>query len=219
MQNINVEPVLSIDYKTLEEIKKLRTNISFLDAKVFNITSVVGKEGKSMISFWLARTIADTGKKVILVDGNLRSRYKNSILRINKDKNKKSADMNKEESENILGLSEYLDERAKMEDIICESNLGMDFIISGEVPNNPSELLSHTSVAELFSYLRERYDYVIIDTPSAGEVTDATILAKYSDGCILVVEPNVTDAKLAMKVKEQIENSGAKILGAVINKA
>lgn len=220
MPDISIEPILSMDYKTIEEIKKLRTNVSFLNVKVISVTSVVGKEGKTMISFWLAKTLASTGKRVILVDGNLRSKHKDSIFHINKNIDKKK-DLNAQipEQEQLIGLVEYLNNEANIQDIIYRSNFDLDLILSGNVANNPSELLSYPSVDELFQYLRDNYDYVIVDTPAAGEVTDATIMSEYSDGCLLVMEPHVTDGKFAMKVKEQIENSGSKVLGAVINKA
>lgn len=74
-------------------------------------------------------------------------------------------------------------------------------------------------LSDLFNYLRTAYDYVIVDTPSSGEVTDSAILAEHTDGSLLVIEPGMTDYEEAYKVKEQLENSGKKLLGVVINKA
>lgn len=206
MQNIIIEPVLAVDYKTMEEIKKLRTNITFLDAKVINITSVTGREGKSMISFWLAMTLSDLDKKVVLVDANIRKKHKNTVYNI--------------DSIDVTGLTDYLTDNLSKEDILFKSNYkNLDFIFAGRTPENPAEILTGPKLSDLFNYLRTAYDYVIVDTPSSGEVTDSAILAEHTDGSLLVIEPGMTDYEEAYKVKEQLENSGKKLLGVVINKA
>ncbi len=238
MRKINVAPLQELDYKTMEEVKKLRTSISFLDpsVKVINITSAVGKEGKSMISFWLAHTIAASGKKVILLDANLRKKEKLNIFEIFKEHEetiketkthdkKKQKDKDKVEvqsKENFLTgrtLKKYLMGNAHRDEIIFSSNIdNMYFILSGHESEKPSELLSKDAFGHLISYLREEYDYIIIDTPAVGEVTDGVITAKQSDGSILVVEPGVVPYELAQKVKEQLEKSQTKVLGVVMNK-
>lgn len=232
MQKIAVGSIQKIDYKTLEEIKKLRTNISFLDPsiKVINITSAVGKEGKSMISFWLAHTLAETGKKVVLMDANLRNKEKQIIYTVDnnnssvidtKKKNKHQMEKSNTESYSYgKTLYKYLNGKVKKEEIVLDSDINnMDFVLSGEVPTNPSELLSDALFKDLIAYLRINYDYVIIDTPAIGEVTDGVIIAEHCDGCLLVMEPGVVPYKLAQKVKMQIENSKSKLLGVVLNKA
>jgi capsular exopolysaccharide synthesis family protein len=227
MQKINVAPLQKLNYKTIEEIKKLRTNISFMDPslKVINITSAVGKEGKSLISFWLAHTIADSSKKVILVDANLRKKDKVNIFEIfreHEDKNDNNKKVETQPQENYLtgrSLKKYLMGKAPKEDIIFESNINnMNFILSGHEAEKPSELLNECAFGTLISYLRENYDYIIIDTPAVGEVTDGVIVAKHCDGSIIVIEPGVVPYELAQKVKEQLENSGTKVLGVVLNK-
>lgn len=239
MQKLQIQPLQKIDYKTMEEIKKLRTNISFLDPsiKVINITSAIGKEGKSLVAFWLAHVLAEAGKKVVLVDSNLRkeeivdtfeiiSEYETADDRRNeyyihsKDK-KKNKPRNNISKSFLTGktLKKYLMGKAGIDEIIFESNVdNMHFILSGYAPDNPSELLSSEALGRLITYLRDRYDYVIVDTPAVGEVTDGVIIAKHCDGNLLVIEPEVVPYQLAQKVKEQLENSGTKVIGAVLNK-
>lgn len=203
---IDVQPFLNIDNKSSEEVKKLRTNVTFLDASVIDITSVAGGEGKSMISFWLAKSLSEIGKKVVLINANIRKDDTVNTSNINNIKEK--------------GLSDYLVDSASMKDITCESNYdNLHFILSGRASKNPAELLSTFKFKELVNFCRNNYNYVIVDTPAAGEVTDAAIIAAYMDGNILVVEPGIADGYLARKVKVQLESSGSKLLGVVINKA
>ena len=237
MQKINVAPLHKLDYKTMEEIKKLRTNISFLEpsVKVINITSAVGKEGKSLISFWLAHSIAASGKKVILMDANLRkkdmhnmfeifSEHEDNSNNIEKVTNKKSKKLTVEAppmNNFLIGrtLKMYLSGKVHKEEIVFNSNIdNMHFILSGHEPEKPSELLSGDAFGHLVSYLRENFDYILIDTPAVGEVTDGVITAKHCDGSIMVIEPGVVPYELAQKAKEQLENSGTKVLGVVLNK-
>lgn len=217
MQKLNILPLLNVDYRTSEEIKKLRTNISLLgsEVKVINIVSTMGKEGKSMLSFWISNSLAEAGKKVVYIDGNLRETEKHNAFEINKDHE------NSENTKTILlnSLTDYLLGNAKKEDIIYESNIpNLDFILLTKGVKNSSELLSLSYFADLLKHLRNQYDYVIIDTPSIGEVTDGIIIAKYCDGNIMVIEPGIVPYKLAQKVKDQIEKSGSKVLGVILNK-
>lgn len=226
MQNISIESVQKPDCKMIEEIRRLRTNLNFLepDQKVINITSTIGKEGKSLISFWLAHSLSELGKKVVLLDANLRSKKKDDVYMIKlqdkKNNNKKDKEGASVDSLNLKGLTEYLQGNIKKEEIIYSSdNMNMDLVLSGSIPSNPSELLSSIMLKDLMNYLKDNYDYVIVDTPALGEVTDAAIIAAHCDSSILVLEPGVTPYKLAQKAKEQLENSGTKLLGVVLNKA
>jgi Mrp family chromosome partitioning ATPase len=231
MQRLSIEPVQQIDNKTLEEIKRLRTNLKFRepDQKVINITSTVGKEGKSMISFWLAHSLAELGSKVVLVDANIRSKNKHNIFTTDKD-NMQVSDMKRKKKDtkvesvdsyiNIDGLSDYLLGKTRKEEVACETSVSkLNIITAGRIPTNPTELLSGFMLKDLITYLRENYDYVIIDTPALGEVTDSAIIAAHCDSSILVMEPGVAPYKLAQKVVEQLNTSGSKLLGVILNKA
>ena len=195
-----------LDFRANEAYKTLRTNLQFCgdDIKVITFTSCTPNEGKTSISLNLSISFAETGKKIILIDADLRKsviagRYK--IGRVDK------------------GLSHYLSGQANMDEVVCNTDIdNMDIILSGSNCPNPAELLEHMRFGELISKLRNEYDYVIIDTPPLGSVIDSAIVAKVSDGVVLVVEANAISHRFAGKVKEQLERTGCRILGAVINK-
>lgn len=205
MQKIIIKPVLAIDNKAVEEIEKLRTNVISLKAQVLNITSVTGREGKLMVSFWLAKSLSEIGKKVILINADMRKNDIDTIININITDGK--------------GLSDYLMGRVSIEGLIYEINFkNLNAILPGQTPQNPAELLYSPKFKNLIDYCRNNYEYVIIDAPAAGEVADAAVIASYTDGSILIVKPGMADCELAREVKEQLEKSGSKLLGAVINK-
>ena len=135
MQNIELN-LEELDYRTREAYKTLRTNIEFSgdDIKVICVTSATPNEGKSSISFELAISYAQMGKKVLLVDGDLRK----SVMRQRHKKGKVR-----------LGLANYLVGKANLEDALCVTNVrNLDMIFSGPVPPNPSELLGKQSLQE-----------------------------------------------------------------------
>ena len=94
----------------------------------------------------------------------------------------------------------------------------MDVILAGAVAPNPSELLGGVVFETLIETVKPEYDYLIIDSPPLGSVIDSALIAQKSNGAILVIEAGTTSYKLAQKVKEQLEKSGCRILGAILNK-
>jgi capsular exopolysaccharide family len=195
-----------LDYRANESYKTLRTNIQFCgnEVKVLTFTSCTPNEGKSSVSFNLAVSFAEAGKKVILIDADLRKsvligRYK--VGEIN------------------FGLTHYLSGQKELQEVLCNTDVeNMDIIFSGSYSPNPAELLNHSRFGNMISKLREEYDYVIIDTPPLGSVIDSAIVAKISDGAIIVIEANAISYKFAQSVKDQLDKSNCRILGAVINK-
>ena len=188
-----------------EAYRTLRTNLEFSGkhVKVITLTSCVPNEGKSTVSMKLAEAIANTGKKVVVVDADLR----------------KSVLLGETNSEGLLGLSNYLCGTYDLEEVICETQVeNMHVIVSGPFPPNPSELLTSKEFEELISELRERYDYVIIDSPPLGAVIDTAIISKVCDGAILVIECMKVSAKLVSKVVSQLRMANCRILGTVLNK-
>ena len=203
---VNFENIQEMDYKSNEAYKTLRTNITFCgkNIKKIIITSTVSGEGKSVVAFNLAKSLAETGKKVIFIDADLRK----SVLlrRFHIDRA-------------VRGFSHYLTGLYKKEDVIYESNLNnLHMIFAGPVPPNPVELLENKYSLELMNNLKEEYDYVIFDTPPLGSVIDSAILAAKCDGAIVVIEANSNNYKRIVRVIEQLEKTGCKILGAVLNK-
>ncbi|NLP34797.1 MAG: CpsD/CapB family tyrosine-protein kinase [Clostridiales bacterium] len=206
MQQIVLERLEKLDYRSNEAYKSLRTNIQFCgsDVKLICITSCLPDEGKSSISFHLASSLAESGKRVIYVDADLRRSA--TIGRYKPD-------------QAVNGLTHYLSGMCTLEEILYETNeINLDMVFTGPVPPNPSELLGSDLFIQLIRMLRENYDYVIVDTPPLGNVIDSAIIAKYCDGVILVIEANAISYKLAQKVKKQLDKGNCRILGAVLNK-
>lgn len=206
MQNVVMTDPRKTDYFYEEAIKTLRTNIQFsgIDIKSIVVTSCYPNEGKSDITFQLALEIGKMGKKVLVVDADIR----------------KSAYVTRYQiTERINGLSQYLSGQKKETDILYRTNFeGVDMIFAGPAAPNPSELLEQEAFGTLLQDLREKYDYVLIDTPPVGNMIDAAIVAKQCDGVILVIESETVSRRVALKAKEQLEKSGCWLLGAVLNK-
>jgi capsular exopolysaccharide synthesis family protein len=190
-----------------EAIRTLRTNIQFCNTdkavKTICLTSCVPNEGKSSISINLAVSMARDGKKVLHIDADMRKprTYKDVTSRYN------------------VGLSNYLSGMVELEDAIRATNIdNLDVIVCGPKPPNPAELLGTERFSQMLAVLKEKYDYVIIDTPPLGSMIDAAIVASQTDGTIMLIEYNTVDYKKAVMVKEQLEKANARILGVVINK-
>lgn len=206
MQQILLEKLEKLDFRSNEAYKSLRTNIQFCgsDVKLICITSCLPDEGKSSVSFHLATSLAESGKRVIYVDADLRRSA--TIGRYKPD-------------QAVNGLSHFLSGMSTLEEILYNTNeIKLDMIFTGPVPPNPSELLGSDLFIKLIRVLREEYDYVIVDTPPLGSVIDSAIVAEHCDGVILVIESNAISYKLAQKVKKQLDKGNCRVLGAVLNK-
>lgn len=206
MLSINIGKVVKLDAKSSEAYKRLRTNIQFCgqDIKTISVTSCVPNEGKSTIAFNLSVSIAESGKKVLFIDADLR----NSVL-IGRYKI----------SQQIRGLTHYLSGVNKKEDVVYSTNVeNLNVTFSGPVPPNPAELLSSEAFKKLLKGVKEEYDYVIIDTPPLGSVIDSAIIAEECDGAVMVISQGNISYKMAQKTMEQLKKSNCRILGAVLNK-
>lgn len=194
------------DYFYEEAIKTLRTNIQFTGTEVKSIvvTSCYPNEGKSDVVFQLALEIGKMGKKVLVLDADIR----------------KSSYINRfQVKQKTEGLSQYLSGQNRLQDIVYSTNFqGVDIIFAGPTAPNPSELLAQEKFASLIHSMREKYDYVLADTPPVGSLTDAAVVARQCDGAIMVIESDLVSRRIAAKAKEQLEMSGCHILGAVLNK-
>ena len=194
------------DYSYSEAIKGLRTNVQYCGSNIHVImfTSALPDEGKSDISFGLALSMAQIGKRVVIVDADIRR----SVL---KDRYNVDGE--------IYGLTQYLTGQKSVEDIVyktAKDNLSVVF--AGPFSPNPSELLEDKLFDEFIDTLKQSYDYVFIDTPPMASLADGSIVARRSDGVILVIESGAISYRLEQQVIKQIEATGTRILGAVLNK-
>lgn len=205
MQTVTLKNV-SKDYRTNEAYKTLRTNLEFSgsDKKSIVLTSSTPNEGKSTVSLGLAISLAEGGRKVLLVDADLR---KSVLMGRHKVMNE------------VKGLSHYLSGQANLNDIVCATQQeGMYMIFAGVVPPNPSELLGSARFQDLIEKAEKEYDYVIIDAPPLGSVIDAAVIARVCDASVLVVAANTVSYKFIRTVKSQMEKTDCPILGVVLNK-
>ncbi|WP_295799383.1 tyrosine-protein kinase family protein [Mucilaginibacter sp.] len=159
-----------------ESVRSVRTNLSFLasekKSKIICITSEVAGEGKSFVAVNLSSTLSLIDKKVILVAADLRRSKLHKTFHVPND----------------LGLSNYLANQCTANDVISHSNQeNLDFIVSGPIPPNPSELLHSVRMTELIAELTSRYDIVMIDTAPIGLVSDAIPLIRASDVNLFVI--------------------------------
>lgn len=203
---VNFERLKELDFHSNEAYKTLRTNISFCgdEVKVIAFTSATPNEGKSVVSFRLAQAFGQDEKKILYIDADIRKSVLEARYGLNIE---------------TKGLSHYLAGKVKMDDIIYETSIdNMDMIFTGPVVPNPSELLGNSKFEKLISEARERYDYVLIDCPPIGSVIDAAVVAKQCDGAVIVIETDNVSYKMLQKVKSQMEQSGCRMLGAVLNK-
>jgi capsular exopolysaccharide synthesis family protein len=201
-----IELILSDNnYFIREAFNTLRTNILFSgrDIKTIIITSCIAHEGKSTVSFELCRSLAEGGKRVLLVDADLRK----SVLatRITKERG-------------ITGLSQLLSGQIGIDDSIYQTNVpNLDMIFAGPYPPNPTELVGSAAFKELLDTKRNSYDYIIIDSAPLGMVIDAAVMASVCDGAVLVLSTGKVKYRMAQSVKSQLEKSGCKLLGVVLN--
>lgn len=195
----------SDNYMSREAFKALRTNIMFCgtDIKTIVITSTIGGEGKSTISSELSKCLSDGGKRTLLIDADMRkSVFLNSSQRTGE----------------VKGISELLSGMSELKDVIYgtqEENF--DVIFTGHFPPNPVDLLANGKLKKYLDIFKEHYDYVIIDAPPLAPVIDAAVIAQSVDAAIMVIAASKTHKKDIVKAKEQLEKSGIRIIGAVLN--
>ncbi|MBP7784191.1 MAG: polysaccharide biosynthesis tyrosine autokinase [Aliarcobacter sp.] len=189
-----------------EAFRSIRTNLQFLPqnekSRVIAITSSVSGEGKTTISAKLAEIIAQTDKKVIVLDLDLRK-----------------ASVHKEfDVPNNIGMSNYLTNQNTLEEVIKNTNeKNVDIITTGALPPNPSELILTDAMKTLLDKLKESYDYIIMDTPPVGLVTDALILMNYSDISFTVVRANYTRKEFIRNLDRLSKEHSHNHVGIILN--
>ena len=190
-----------------EQYRTIRTNVqfSFVDKTMRSlmVTSAGPGEGKSTTAANLAIVFAQQGKKVLLIDADLRKPTVHYTFQLN----------------NYMGLTNVLTNSAPLLPSCQETKVENLYVLtSGPIPPNPAELLSSKAMEQCIQQLYNEFDLLIFDTPPVLAVTDAQILANQCDGTILVVESGETEIEAAVKAKELLEAANAKLLGVVLNK-
>ncbi len=183
----------------------LQANLKFLCSdkplKSIVVTSSVPKEGKSEVAANLAVTMAQMGRRVLLVDADMRHPMQHHVWGLT----------------NATGLSNIIVDQVAIDLSVQEVMPNLDVLASGVLPPNPLALLDSQRMAALIASFNRDYDLVIFDTPSLSGMADAAVLSNLTDGILLVVRPGVVDWNSANSAKEFLTQSGQKVLGIVIN--
>jgi len=189
-----------------ESYRTLRTNIQYssIDKEIKSIvvTSADPQDGKSTISGNLALSFAQNGKKVIIIDCDLRRPSIHKKFNLS----------------NLYGLSEVLIGKETLDNAIQEYKTNIHVLPSGKIPPNSAEMISSISMNNLLEELKIKYDIVIIDSPPLGTFSDGQILSTKVDGTILVVKAGESKIEAVKEAKNLLNKVGANIIGVVINK-
>ena len=194
-----------LPFNASESIYQLRTGIlySSKDVKTIVVTSAFENQGKSFISFHLAYSLSQVGKRVLLVDTDMRKSVLQRRMGLEGVK---------------LGLSEYLSGNAEVGQVIYDVGIpNMHVLFSGKLVTNASALLSAKWLRTLCDSVKDSYDYIIFDTPPVGVVGDAAIVSSVCDGTLLVIENGVTKKKTLCQIAAELEKVDTNILGVVQN--
>ena len=191
-----------------EAYRTLRTNVQFTsvdsETKKIMITSAGPREGKSHTVANLAVSMAQAGKSVLVIDADMRNPTQHKLFGLT----------------NTEGLSVALVQDKDFHLLIKETAVpGVQVLTGGPIPPNPAELVGSKRMKRLIEEVSLQYDVVLIDTPPIIAVTDGAIIAQIVDGVILVLASGEVNKDYALRAKEQLDKVGAKILGAVLNKA
>lgn len=210
MQSVSLGQVKEQSYTMKESLRALKTNIQFCgdDIQTILITSSIPNEGKSTVTMDLGRSLTESGKRVLLIDTDMRKSVLIGRLRA---KNAGGGE--------IYGLSHFLSGQKKLEDVLYATNIPKLFMLfAGPSVPNPTEILDKKYFAELMEFARTHFDYVLLDCAPLGAAIDAAVIAKHCDGAILVIAQGTASGRMIMGAKRQLETSGVRILGAVLNK-
>ncbi len=188
-----------------EDYRTLRTNLFYtlvdMPPKVIMMTSPRPREGKSTTCANLGVVLAQADKKVLLMDCDLRKPVMHRLFGMH----------------NLRGLVDVLAGACELNEILRESKVGPKVATAGPVPPNPTELLSSNRFAEILAQVRQEFDYVLIDAPPVGLVSDPAILATKSDGVLLVLDAQNTRKGAVREAMRSLEAVGAHVLGTVMN--
>lgn len=207
MKSIVFKNLTKLEYTRNEQFNSLSVNIRFTgdDVRVIAVTSSDENAGKSFISMNLARKYAEDGLKVLFIDTDLR---KSRLIR----------DYNVQGVDEIKGLSHYLSGQAELSDVIYGTNVeNMEIIFAGRAVPKPITLLDTDRFVNLIAEAKKKYDMIIVDTPPIMPVIDTAVIAPKCDGTLIVVKYGDTRRKDLIETKKQLEVSGAKLLGTVLN--
>lgn len=190
-----------------EAYQNIQVNLKLLDTnteqKVIAITSSVPQEGKSSVSANLAKTRAQCGQKILLIDGDMRRPTQHRIWEIS----------------NQSGLSNILQHDTIWQDAVQNTMPNLDVLTAGTIPENPIALIDSQWFQNFVAEIAQHYDQIIFDTPPIIGIADAKLIGKFVDGFLFVVRPGVADYGSAAAAKKMLDGTGQKVLGVIVNGA
>jgi capsular exopolysaccharide synthesis family protein len=199
---INREPKSA----SAEAYKTLRTNIQFStidsDIKTLLVTSPGPGEGKSITAANVAISMSQIGKKVLLIDCDMRRPSIHKMFDIS----------------NEVGLTNILKEELNFEKVVYKASSNFNILTCGTIPHNPSEVMASRRMKKFLQEAANEYDFIILDTPPVIAVTDAQILSTMVEGVLMVISSSVTSIEACKKAKSLLKAVNANIIGVVLNK-
>ena len=190
-----------------EQYRTIQTSLQFAgrrrNARVIMVTSSLPEEGKTTTASNLAIVFSQQNHRVLLIDADLRNPTFHYVF----------------QRDNGVGLSSLLYHGGRLEEGVTQTEVfHMDLLPSGPLPPNPVELLSSERMDGILEEARNKYDYIIVDTPPVLPVADALILARKCDGVVLVITSGKTGISEALKAREVLSQNGARLLGTIMNR-
>ena len=210
LDNVRFENIEQQSSTMRESLRALRTNIQFCgdDIKAVLFTSVQPNEGKSTVVQSLGRSFAELGKRVLILDTDMRKSVLLGRYRIRT-----------ESGEEMLGLSHYLSGQTPLSHIVYGTDVkGLWIVWAGQMIPNPTELLEKNYFREMVSLAKSKFDYILLDCAPMTAAIDAAVVSKVCDGAVIVIEQGKSSIRAVKDAKRQLEISGIHILGCVLNK-
>ena len=207
-RNLTLVTDENVPFSYREAYKSLRTNVKFVaaieHANSFVITSALQMESKSNVASNLAVTLAEEGSSVVLLDGDFRKPTIHRFFNI-KMQGK--------------GITSVLTGKCSLDKVLYhDKTTKVDLLPVGIIPPNPTELLATAQMQEILKELKERYDYVIVDTPPVSVVTDAAILGGIVDGAFLVIRSDFAPLEMVQLAKKKLEDVHVRIYGVILSR-
>jgi capsular exopolysaccharide synthesis family protein len=191
---------------TAEAFRSLRTALAFsipgehISSVV--VSSALPSEGKSLAALNLATTQAQSHKRTVIVDADMRKPRLHKVFGVSGDK----------------GLSSLFEDNINLDDVICSTKIeNLDFIPCGPIPRNPAELLESPQFQNIIDKLRKRYDFIVFDSPPGFSLVDSLVIGKYTDGMILVIRSFSTPKAAASQFANRLAEAGIRLLGVAMN--
>ncbi len=210
MRKVKISKMETLDYSGTEALNSICTNLSFVgrDMKKFVFTSCTENEGKSSMTIQIMANLSRRGKRVCLVDGDFR---KSMMV--------KRFGITPVETGELVGAAHYLAGYNSLDDVIYETDIpGAYFVPVGREMANPLPLLDSVYFSQMMDELANMFDLVLVDAPPVGLVIDSAVIAKSCDGAVMVVEYGKRRKGEVIDSVRQIEQSGCKVIGCIINR-